>query len=223
MNEPTPASNVKKRKTDLFGKAGDEIRAYFEAVVSALPGASGGKLRTLYLRSRLAHLGSPSTISSGIHVLGADAIRIGRNFFCGRSCSLYADGGGQITIGDRVALNSSVSLNATIGGEILIGNDVLIGPGVLMRASDHAFSRTDMPIWQQGHVPAKILIEDDAWIGGNVTILGGAVIRKGAVVAAGAVVNAEVPAYAVVGGVPARFLKWRPNLPLDVARQLEKL
>jgi galactoside O-acetyltransferase len=203
----------------------NEARAYLDAVVSALPGASGGKLRALRLRAILASLGPSATISSGIQVLGAEGIHIGPRFFSGRGCSLYADGGGEISIGERVALNADVSLNAAIGGQIHIGNNVLVGPRVLMRATDHAFSRTDVPIWQQGHIPGVIRIEDDVWIGGNVTILGGSTIGKGAVVAAGAVVNNDVPAYAVVGGVPARHLKWRENLPAsaDVLRkEIEK-
>jgi len=193
-----------------------EARAYLDAIVSALPGVSGGKLRALRLRAILASLGPSATISAGIQVLGAEGIHIGPRFFCGRDCSLYADGGGKISIGERVALNADVSLNAAIGGQIHIGDNVLVGPRVLMRATDHAFSRTDVPIWQQGHIPGVIRIEDDVWIGGNVTILGGSTIGKGAVVAAGALVNGDVPSYAVVGGVPARHLKWRENLPASV-------
>ena len=224
MNEA--ASSVEeKKKPRLLGswgllrKIGDEICAYVDAIVSAWPGGSGGKLREIYLRSRLAALGPSATIAVGIQVVGADAIHIGRDFFCARGCSLYADGGGQITIGDRVALNANVSLNAAIDGQIRIGSHVLIGPGVLMRATNHAFSRTDIPIWQQGHVPGKIHIADDVWIGGNVTILDGAVIGKGAIVAAGAVVKGNVPAYAIVGGIPARHLRWRENAPVGIEAQ----
>jgi len=54
-----------------------------------------------------------------------------------------------------------------------------------------------------------VLIEDDVWIGTNAVILPGVVIRKGAVVAAGAVVTKDVPAYAIVGGVPAKIIKYR--------------
>lgn len=218
MNEAAPSGKEEQKPGLLdswrfWRKVSDEIRAYVEAIVSAWPGGSGGMLRVLYLRSRLAALGPSASIATGIQVVGAEAIHIGRDFFCARGCSLYADGGGRIIIGERVALNANVSLNAAIGGQIRIGSHVLIGPGVLMRATNHAFSRTDVPIWQQGHVPGKIDIADDVWIGGNVTILDRAVIGKGAIVAAGAVVNGNVPAYAIVGGIPARLLRWRENAP----------
>jgi acetyltransferase-like isoleucine patch superfamily enzyme len=199
-----------------------EIGVYAEALVLALPGASGEILRARYLRFKLGGLGEDPSISAGMHLRGAAAIRIGHNFRCGRGCALYADGQGKILIGHRVALNSNVNLNAAINGAIEIGDDVLVGPGVLMRASDHAHSRTDVPIQHQGHVAGKILIEDDVWIGGNATILGGAVIHKGAIVAAGAVVRGEVPAYAVVGGVPARLLKWRDNLPRGTEQKMDR-
>ena len=190
-----------------------EISAYAETLASMLPGATGLKLRAFILRTKLASLGRSPVISVGVHILGPDSINIGDNFNCGRYCSLYADGNGHISIANYVALNSNVILNASIGGEIKLGNNVLVGPGVLMRTTDHAFTRTDIPISKQGHTPGKILIGDDVWVGGNATILGGSVINKGAIVAAGAVVTSEVPSYAVVGGVPARFIKWRDNIP----------
>lgn len=54
-----------------------------------------------------------------------------------------------------------------------------------------------------------IIIGNDVWIGMNATILDGVNIGNGAIVAAGAVVTKDVPAYAIVGGIPAKVIKYR--------------
>ena len=54
-----------------------------------------------------------------------------------------------------------------------------------------------------------IVIGDDVWIGANVTVVGGVTIGRGAVVAAGAVVTKDVFPYSIVGGVPAKHLRYR--------------
>ncbi len=53
-----------------------------------------------------------------------------------------------------------------------------------------------------------VIIEKDVWIGSNVTILAGVHVGRGATIAAGAVVNKDVPPYSIVGGVPAKVLKF---------------
>ena len=66
-----------------------------------------------------------------------------------------------------------------------------------------------------------IIVDDDVWIGYGATILSGVHIGQGAVVAAGAVVTKDAPPYAIVGGVPARVIKYR--FSPEVIEQLLKL
>ena len=53
-----------------------------------------------------------------------------------------------------------------------------------------------------------VIVEEDVWIGMNVTLLSGVTLRRGTTVAAGAVVNRSTPPYSIVGGVPAKFIKF---------------
>lgn len=63
-----------------------------------------------------------------------------------------------------------------------------------------------------------IIIEDEVWIGTGVTVLSGVKIGMGAVVAAGSIVTKDVPPFAIVGGSPARFIKWRIPQSLHARR-----
>lgn len=62
---------------------------------------------------------------------------------------------------------------------------------------------------QEGVSKGDIIVDDDVWIGYGATIMSGVHIGQGAVVAAGAVVTKDVPPYTIVGGVPAKVIKYR--------------
>ena len=66
-----------------------------------------------------------------------------------------------------------------------------------------------------------IIIEDDVWIGYGATIMSGVHIGKGAVIAANAVVTKNVPAYAIVAGIPAKLVRYR--FEGDVIKEVSKL
>lgn len=90
------------------------------------------------------------------------------------------------------------------GRPLKIGNNVSIAGEVRIYTMEHDI---DSPTFAE--IGAPVVIDDYVVIGSRVTILPGVTIGRGAVVASGAVVTADVEPYAVVGGVPAKFIKSR--------------
>ena len=123
--------------------------------------------------------------------------------------ALHVNGGGESRIGRNVAINRNSVIGAAEHGRISIGNDVLISQNVVIRASDHRYSSPDVLIIHQGHSSGVIEIGDDVWIGANSVITKDVHIGSHSIVAAGAVVTKDVPPWAIVGGVPAKVIKYR--------------
>lgn len=116
----------------------------------------------------------------------------------------------NIEIGEHCLINHNNVLQAGHGdAKIKIGNYVHTGANVMVIAFNHGFDNRELPTKMQDYYDADIIIEDDVWIGGGAIILAGVTIGKGAIIAGGAVVNKDVPEYAIVGGVPAKVLKYR--------------
>ncbi|MCF8150353.1 MAG: acyltransferase [Sulfuritalea sp.] len=119
----------------------------------------------------------------------------------------YVQGGnGGVRLGDRVEINNFSIVNGT--GGVDIGADTLVGPGVRIISYQHQYAR-GATIRSQPVLALPIRIGCDVWLGANSIILAGVTIGDGAIVAAGAVVRENVPAYAVVAGVPAAIKKYR--------------
>lgn len=112
--------------------------------------------------------------------------------------------------------------------KLVIHNFVAIGPDVdFILQEEHPLSNISMFPFKENVLnidrpealsKGDIIIDDDVWIGQRATILSGVHIHQGAVVAAGAVVTHDVPPYAIVGGVPAKIIKYR--FPQDVIDSL---
>lgn len=106
--------------------------------------------------------------------------------------------------------NSGIGIDCELYGPISLGSDVMMGPEVVIYTSGHAHDRIDIPMRLQGASEIKpVSIGNDVWIGRRVMIMPGVTIGNGVIIGAGAVVTKDVPDYAVVGGVPARILRYR--------------
>lgn len=136
---------------------------------------------------------------------------------CGSNVSVDVDCDficSHLHVGDNVYIGPHASFVAAIA-HIYIGNNVLFGPHVTIRGGNHRIDlvgRYMLDIKGDEKLPENdidVKIEDDVWVGCNVTILKGVTIGRGAVVAAGAVVVKDVPRYAIVGGNPAKIIKYR--------------
>ena len=117
---------------------------------------------------------------------------------------------------------SSIGNGATImntRAKVVIGKHFVSGPGLTIITGDHmpvvgqflnTVSDADKDLLDVNHEYDKdVVIEDDVWTGYGVTIMKGVTIGRGSIVAARAMVNKNVPPYCVVGGVPAKVLKFR--------------
>lgn len=118
----------------------------------------------------------------------------------------------NLSIGDYTSVPKGAVFYCT-GAPLTIGNKVIFGPHPTIITGDHRIdvigkyiidSNEKLP---ENDVP--VIIEDDVWTGANITILKGVTIGKGSVIAAGAVVNKSCPPYSIIGGVPAKVLKFR--------------
>lgn len=73
----------------------------------------------------------------------------------------------------------------------------------------HNIERTDIPMGQQGMRVSEVVIGNDVWIGMRVIMMPGVKVGDGAVIGAGSVVTKDVPDFAIVGGVPAKVIRYR--------------
>ncbi|GAA1977073.1 hypothetical protein GCM10009718_11770 [Isoptericola halotolerans] len=136
----------------------------------------------------------------------------------------YVAAGAYLT-GDLVAgRDCSINPYTVVRGAVTLGAGVRIGAHTSLLGFNHTMDDPDVEIFRQPLVTEGITVGDDVWIGSHVVVLDGVTVGDKAVLAAGAVVTKDVPAGAVVGGNPARLIRWRTgpaartgNRPGDLA------
>ena len=141
----------------------------------------------------------------------------GRGVFL-RPMSCDIKGLRNLSVGDGTSIPKGSVIYCT-DAPLTIGKKVVFGPRPTIITGDH---RIDIPGKYIADVTVEekfvdglnvydqpVVIEDDVWVGANVTILKGVTIGYGSVVAAGAVVTKSCPPYSIIGGVPAKVLRKR--------------
>jgi acetyltransferase-like isoleucine patch superfamily enzyme len=160
------------------------------------------------LSAALPHPVDPSVVLMGpVELHGTRRITLGKRLHVYAGQHWETQGPGSLHIGDDVVLSRGVHLVAHEA--VHIGAGTMIGEYASVRDANHR--RGAGPLRHSGHVAAPVHVGREVWIGRGAIVLPGVRIGDGAVIAANAVVTRDVPAGAVVGGVPARPLVTREH------------
>lgn len=114
-------------------------------------------------------------------------------------------GNGRIVIGSHVVFTYDAVIQC--GTSVEIGDRCQFGQATMIVDGDHRYGDLEQPFLSQGYDYRPVRIADDVTVMTKCTIIGASLATR-AIVAAGAVVTRDVPPYTVVGGVPARALKY---------------
>lgn len=117
-----------------------------------------------------------------------------------------------VGFGKTVTLGNSVNINGCIilgSGEVTIGDYFHSGTDFLIHTQNHRYEGASSIPYDKVRVTKKTTIKDFVWIGQGVTLVPGITIGEGVIVGTGAVVTKDVPDYAIIGGNPAKVIKFR--------------
>ena len=120
----------------------------------------------------------------------------------------------NLSVGDGTSIPKGSTFYCT-KAPLIIGKKVIFGPKPTIITGNHRIDiigKYIVDVTDEEKLPENdlpVVIEDDVWVGANVTILKGVTIGRGSVIAAGAVVTKSCPPYSIIGGVPAKVLKSR--------------
>ncbi len=140
-----------------------------------------------------AQIGADSKVWQWVHICGGaqvgKGVSLGQNVFVGN----------KVIIGDQCKIQNNVS----VYDNVTLEDGVFCGPSVV-------FTNVYNPrsLIERKNEYQNTLIKKGATLGANCTILCGVIIREFAFVGAGALINKDVPAYALMVGVPAKQIGW---------------
>lgn len=133
-------------------------------------------------------------------------LELGRWSWLGHGCKIRSHEG-SVSIGAKTVIGQECTISSY--QHVSIGRECVIADRVMLIDFDHGMVEVERPIRLQGIYKRDVRVGHNVWIGYGAAILRGVTVGDNAVVGTGAVVTADVPANAVVGGVPARVIRMR--------------
>ncbi len=176
-------------------------------------GSFGAVMRRAIWRASCRRFGHGVTIEPGVQFKHIETFEVGDGLFFGRGAFVQGRFDGTCRLGDRAWLGPQSYFDAR---DLSIEEDVGWGPGAKVLGSEHTGLPTSVPVIQTDLVIESVVVRRGADIGTNAVLLPGITVGEGAIVGAGAVVTRDVADFAVVSGVPARFMHWREGFGASI-------
>ncbi|HEV3048532.1 MAG TPA: acyltransferase [Solirubrobacteraceae bacterium] len=133
-------------------------------------------------------------------------LRIGRWAWIGHATKIRVHEG-EVSIGAKTVMGQECTISAY--QHVSIGRECIIADRVMLIDFDHGVTEVERPIRLQGIYKRDVRVAHNVWIGYGACILRGVTVGENSVIGTNAVVTREVPANAVLGGVPARVIRMR--------------
>jgi acetyltransferase-like isoleucine patch superfamily enzyme len=177
-------------------------------------GALDVMMRRCIWRAAARRCGHGLQVGSHVGFKHLETFELGDDVFVGAQAYIQGRFDGTTIIGNHVWIGPQAYMDAR---DLVLEDYVGWGPGAKVLGSAHTGLPIDVPIVQTDLEIKPVRIGAWADIGTNATILPGVTVGRGAIVGAGAVVTHDVAPFAIVAGVPARFMRWREGSPETLA------
>jgi acetyltransferase-like isoleucine patch superfamily enzyme len=139
-------------------------------------------------------------------------IRFGRFTWIGDGTKIRCHEG-AVEIGEKTVMGQECTISAY--QRVRIGNECVIADRAMFIDFDHGIVEVERPIRSQGIYKRNVEVGNNVWIGYGACILRGVSVGDNSVIGTNSVVTKDVPANAVVGGIPARIIRMR-EAPVDL-------
>jgi acetyltransferase-like isoleucine patch superfamily enzyme len=163
-------------------------------------------MRRAIWRAVARKFGNGVRIGGGVHFRHLETFEIGDGVFIGAQAFIQGRFDGLTKIGNHVWIGPQAYFDAR---DLILEDYVGWGPGAKVLGSAHTGLPIDQPIIETDLEIRPVRVEAWADVGTGAVLLPGVTVGKGSIVGAGAIVTRDVPPFAIVAGVPARFLRWR--------------